>query len=177
MLFFSWIAWGNLQQQQKKSVLVLFISFFWRGRFGTAAESAAGFYLALTHSLTLSFFPGRASLEDGREERKERGEKGSIRYFPTISFSASEREKRRTFREAGRKSIGFFVFIYFYIFMFYIYIYIYYLVVFSCCVDRERREKRREEGRRRGGEETEEAREETDRERKRQKNKKIQYTR
>lgn len=71
--FFSWIAWGNLQQQ-RKSVLVLFISvFFGGGVFGTAAEpAAAGFYLALSFSLSL--FRGRASLEegleDGREERK-----------------------------------------------------------------------------------------------------------
>lgn len=64
LLFFSWIAWGNLQQQQqKKKCLVLFISsLFWRGRgrgrFGTAAaaaKSTAGPYLVLF----LSFPVGR----------------------------------------------------------------------------------------------------------------------
>lgn len=66
-----------------------------------------------------------------RKERKRR-EKGSIRYIPNDLLSASEGEEKRegreketrTFREVGRKSIGFFVFIYLYI----IYIYI----LFSC---------------------------------------------
>lgn len=54
--------------RRRKSALVLFISVFGGGVFGTAA--AAGFYLALP----LSFFPGRASLEEGRwkREREER---------------------------------------------------------------------------------------------------------
>lgn len=122
-----------------------FYIFFWRGRFGTAAESAAGFYLALFLFLSRS--------GEFEEERKERRQS---KVFPNDLLSASEGEKKREGRrgeetrtcgEVGRKSIGFFVFIYFYV----LYTYIYYLVVFSCCVDREKRERnRRGEGR--GGE-------------------------
>lgn len=112
--FFSWIAWGNLQQQQKKSVLVLFISFFGGGVFGTAAAAGP------------SFSPGRASLEEGRWKRGKRREKGNIRYIShRSSFVLGRREEKRrekregerTFREVGRKSIGFFVFIYLYIYI------------------------------------------------------------
>lgn len=97
--------------------------FFGGGVFGTAAAGRP--YLALP----LSFFPGRASLEEDLEERK-RGEKGSIRYISqrsSFGLGRRRREKRReketrTFREVGRKSIWFFC----------IYIFIYIYILFSC---------------------------------------------
>lgn len=150
-----------------------YIFFFWRGRFGTAAaaDEAAATYLALSLSLSLS----RAG-EFGRgkmEERKERRERQYKVYFPPISFSASEREKKReekgerTCGEVGRKSIGFFCI---YIFIYYIY----HLVVSSCCVDREETEERREKrgNGSREGEERKRKRKKT-----RQGNKKNQYIR
>lgn len=69
LLFFSWIAWGNLQQQQKKTCLVLFISFFFRG-------GVLVLLLLLLGSTWLSFFLsragefGRGKMEERREERK-----------------------------------------------------------------------------------------------------------
>lgn len=109
--------------------LYLFLEGGEGGVFGTAA--AAGFYLALTHSLTLSFFPGRASLEECLKERKEkeRRKRQYKVYFPPISFSASEGEKRREERREGhfeKSEEKVLVFLYLYIFMSYIYI------LFSC---------------------------------------------
>lgn len=139
---FSWIAWGNLQQQQqKKSVWIFLYLFFLEGAFWYCCCCWV-LLGAHTLSLSFSFFPGRASLEEGLKERKERRERQYKVYFPTIFSSASEGEERRTFREVRRKKYWVFciyIFIYFYV----IYIYIYYLVVFSCCVDREKRERKR----------------------------------
>lgn len=126
---FSWIAWGNLQQQQQKSVwFFLYLPFFREGKGGSFWYCCCCCWVLLG---SLFLFPGRASLEEGLEERSGRGKERRERqykvYFPTIFFRPRREKKRSTFGKVGRKSIGFFVFIYFYV----LYIYIYYLVVFS----------------------------------------------
>lgn len=68
--FFSWIAWGNLQQQQKEKCFGSFYIFFWRGRFWYCCCCC----WVLLGSLSLFLFPERASLEEGLKERKERRE-------------------------------------------------------------------------------------------------------
>lgn len=113
--------------RRRKSVLVLFISFFLEGAFLVLLLLLGSTWLSLF--LSLSFFPGRASLEEERgkrgEERKER--KGSIRYISQqSSFGLGGRRREGHVEKSEEKVFGFFVFIYFYV----IYIFIY--ILFSC---------------------------------------------
>lgn len=128
---FSWIAWGNLQQQKKEKCFGSFYIFcFWRGRF---------WYCCCCWALFLSRSGefGKGKMEERKE--KEKRERQYKVYFPTIFFRP-RREKREGHLEKWEEKVFcIYIFICLYIFM----SYIYYLVVFSRCVDRERKRKRR----------------------------------
>lgn len=116
--FFLWIAWGNLQQQQqKKKCFGSFYIFFLEGAFLVLLLLLGSTWLSSSLSFFLSFFPGRASLEDGREGKK--GEKGSIRYISRRFLFRPRREKREGHLEKSEEKVLVFfciyIFIYFYV--------------------------------------------------------------
>lgn len=123
--FFSWIAWGNLQQQKKKKCFGSFYIFlFLEGAFLVLLLLLMGStWLSPSLFLSLSFFRGRASLEEGSEERRERRKRQYKVYSQRSSFGLGGRRREGHLEKWEEKVL---VFLYLYIFMFYIYI------LFSC---------------------------------------------